>query len=182
MGFGRWVRWATLTVAVGAFVAVLPIAVAQPWAALALLAVPLALRPSRAMLTAEDAPALIAALVGTVRLELVAGALIIKFWFPDANTTLWAMGFFCVLLGLNWMTVKAYAEAEYWFAGIKVVTVLIFLLVGLLLVFGALGGEAVGSDHLTQRRQAVGTARGGRRRHDGRCEHSVRAPVRGSEQ
>ena len=61
---------------VGAFVAVLPIAVAQPWAALALLAVPLALGPSRAMLTAEDAPALIAALVGTVRLELVAGALL----------------------------------------------------------------------------------------------------------
>ncbi|MFM7271421.1 MAG: 1,4-dihydroxy-2-naphthoate polyprenyltransferase [Actinomycetes bacterium] len=61
---------------VGAFTAVLPIAWSQPWAALALLAVPLAIRPSRAMLTAEDAPALIAALVGTVRLELVAGGLL----------------------------------------------------------------------------------------------------------
>jgi lysine-specific permease len=80
----------------------------------------------------------------TLAAELVAGALIIKFWFPGANTSLWAMGFFGVLLGLNWMTVKAYAEAEYWFAGIKVVTVIIFLLVGLLLLFGALGGEAVG--------------------------------------
>jgi lysine-specific permease len=54
------------------------------------------------------------------------------------------MGFFSVLLGLNWMTVKAYAEAEYWFAGIKVITVIIFLLVGMLLIFGWLGGEAVG--------------------------------------
>ena len=36
-------------------------------------------------------------------------------------------GIFRVLLALNLLSVKAYAEAEYWFAGIKVVTVIIFL-------------------------------------------------------
>jgi lysine-specific permease len=80
----------------------------------------------------------------TLAAELVAGALIVKFWFPHANTTLWAMGFFVILLGLNWLTVKAYAEAEYWFASIKVITVIVFLCVGLLLIFGGLGGPAVG--------------------------------------
>ena len=80
----------------------------------------------------------------TLAAELVAGALIIEFWFPHANTTLWAMGFFVLLMGLNWMTVEAYAEAEYWFAGIKVITVIIFLAVGLLLIFGGLGEDAVG--------------------------------------
>ena len=80
----------------------------------------------------------------TLAAELVAGALIVKFWFPHANTTLWAMGFFSILLGLNWLTVKAYAEAEYWFASIKVITVIVFLAVGLLLIFGGLGSAPVG--------------------------------------
>lgn len=75
----------------------------------------------------------------TLAAELVAGALVVKFWFPHANPTLWSMGFFAVLLGLNWMTVKAYAEAEYWFAGIKVITVIVFLVVGLLVISGTIG-------------------------------------------
>jgi lysine-specific permease len=75
----------------------------------------------------------------TLAAELVAGALIVKFWFPHADSTLWAMGFFVLLLGLNLLSVKAYAEAEYWFASIKVVTVLIFLSVGLLMIAGMLG-------------------------------------------
>jgi lysine-specific permease len=40
---------------------------------------------------------------------------------------------------LNAFTVKGYGEAEYWFAMIKVVTVLIFLLVGFLVDVGAIG-------------------------------------------
>jgi lysine-specific permease len=80
----------------------------------------------------------------TLAAELVAGALIVKFWFPDSNSTLWAMGFFAVLLSLNLMSVKAYAEAEYWFAGIKVVTVIIFLAVGALMITGMIGDHAVG--------------------------------------
>ena len=40
------------------------------------------------------------------------------------------MGFFVLLMLLNLLSVKAYAEAEYWFAGIKVVTVVIFIIVG----------------------------------------------------
>jgi lysine-specific permease len=80
----------------------------------------------------------------TLAAELVAGSLIVKFWFPGSNSTLWAMGFFTVLLALNLLSVKAYAEAEYWFAGIKVVTVVIFLAVGGLMIAGMLGNHSVG--------------------------------------
>ncbi len=80
----------------------------------------------------------------TVAAELVAGALIVQFWFPHSNASLWAAGFFALLMGLNLLSVKAYAEAEYWFAGIKVVTVIIFIVVGVLMVAGLLGNEAVG--------------------------------------
>src|SRR5579859_2990349 len=80
----------------------------------------------------------------TLAAELVAGALIVQFWFPHSNSTLWAMGFFSVLLALNLLSVKAYAEAEYWFAGIKVVTVIIFVAVGLLMITGMIGNPNSG--------------------------------------
>jgi amino acid permease len=80
----------------------------------------------------------------TLAAELVAGALIVQFWFPHSNSTLWAVGFFSVLLALNLLSVKAYAEAEYWFAGIKVVTVVIFVAVGLLMIAGMLGNTHAG--------------------------------------
>src|ERR1700719_1288972 len=80
----------------------------------------------------------------TLAAELVAGALIVQFWFPHSNSALWAMGFFTVLLALNLLSVRAYAEAEYWFAGIKVVSVIIFLAVGALMITGMIGGHGVG--------------------------------------
>src|SRR5258708_19029257 len=80
----------------------------------------------------------------TLAAELVAGALIVQFWFPHSNTSLWAMGFFAVLLALNLLSVKAYAEAEYWFAGIKVVTVVIFLAVGGLMVTRTVADHDIG--------------------------------------
>jgi lysine-specific permease len=80
----------------------------------------------------------------TLAAELVAGALIVHFWFPTSDSGLWALGFFAVLLALNLMSVKAYAEAEYWFAGIKVVTVIIFVAVGLLMIAGMIGNPNSG--------------------------------------
>jgi lysine-specific permease len=93
----------------------------------------------------------------TLAAELVAGALIVKFWFPDSNSTLWAMSFFGVLLALNLLSVKAYAEAEYWFAGIKVVTVVIFIAVGVLMITGMLGDHAVGFHNWTVTDPVKGT-------------------------
>jgi lysine-specific permease len=92
----------------------------------------------------------------TLAAELVAGALIVKFWFPHSNSTLCAISFFTVLLALNLLSVKAYAEAEYWFAGIKVVTVIIFLAVGALMITGMLGGHA-GFQNWTLSDPATGT-------------------------
>jgi lysine-specific permease len=85
----------------------------------------------------------------TVAAEFVASALIVQFWFPETNTTAWVAGFFVLLMTLNLLTVKAYAEAEYWFSGIKVVTVIIVIVVGLLMIFGLLGGQAVGFQNWT---------------------------------
>jgi lysine-specific permease len=93
----------------------------------------------------------------TLAAELVAGALIVQFWFPHSNSTLWAMGFFSVLLALNLLSVKAYAEAEYWFAGIKVVTVIIFVAVGVLMITGMMGEHNAGFHNWTLSNPATGT-------------------------
>jgi 1,4-dihydroxy-2-naphthoate octaprenyltransferase len=60
----------------GAFVVVLILGVVRPTTWLALLAVPLAVPPLRIVSTRGDPPALVAALVGTARLQLVTSALL----------------------------------------------------------------------------------------------------------
>jgi len=61
---------------VGALIAVVGCGVLHPWALLALAAAPLAVRPIRLVLTRSDPPSLVAALVGTVRYQLVLAALL----------------------------------------------------------------------------------------------------------
>jgi 1,4-dihydroxy-2-naphthoate octaprenyltransferase len=61
---------------VGAMVAVVACGAFVPTALIAILALPLALMPVRAMLTRHDPPGLIAALVGTVRFQLVLALLL----------------------------------------------------------------------------------------------------------
>src|SRR6202167_997713 len=93
----------------------------------------------------------------TLAAELVAGALIVQFWFPHSNSAHWAMGLFAVLLALNLLSVKAYAEAEYWFAGIKGVTVIIFLAVGALMITGMIGNHSSGFHNWSLSDPATGT-------------------------
>jgi len=61
---------------VGSFLSIVAIGITQPWALVALAALPLAGRPVRLMLTRADPPSLVAALVATSRLELVVGVLL----------------------------------------------------------------------------------------------------------
>lgn len=80
----------------------------------------------------------------TVAAEMVAGALIMKFWFPNVPAIIWSVLFLTIIVGLNLFSAKAYGESEFWFAGIKVVTVIIFLIIGIATILGILGGESVG--------------------------------------
>ena len=48
------------------------------------------------------------------------------------------------------MSVKGFGEAEFWFALIKVVTVIIFLITGFLMIFGIMGGnDPIGFSNFT---------------------------------
>lgn len=62
--------------AAGAFVAIAAIGVREPTALIALAALPLAVPPARLVMTRSDPPSLVAALVGTARLQLVVAVLL----------------------------------------------------------------------------------------------------------
>lgn len=78
----------------------------------------------------------------TLSVELVAAEIIMKFWFPDTPGWIWVIGFTVLLYALNVISVKGYGETEFWFAGIKVVAIIAFLIIGALMIFGVLGGHA----------------------------------------
>lgn len=85
----------------------------------------------------------------TVAAEMVAGALLMKFWFPNTPAIIWSVLFLTLIVSLNLLSAKAYGESEFWFAGIKVTTVIIFLLVGIATIVGILGGHSIGFKNFT---------------------------------
>lgn len=85
----------------------------------------------------------------TIAAELAAATLIIKYWFPSSSSFLWSLLFLAILFILNALSVKGYGESEYWFALIKIVVVIVFLVVGVLMIFGILGGHNDGFKNFT---------------------------------
>ena len=80
----------------------------------------------------------------TLAVEIVASAIIMKFWFPDVPSIVWSTLFLGLIFLLNALSVKAYGESEYWFSLIKVVTIIVFIGVGSLTIFGILADSLSG--------------------------------------
>jgi len=74
----------------------------------------------------------------TIASELSAAAIIMKFWFPDTPGIIWSALFLVLMFGLNAISAKGFGEAEFWFALIKVVAVILFVTVGLIVLAGLL--------------------------------------------
>ncbi|WP_430382561.1 amino acid permease [Streptomyces sp. P10-4] len=78
--------------------------------------------------------------VVVLAVEATAGAKILESWIPDVPQWGWALIVMVVLTATNLVSVGSYGEFEFWFAGIKVVAIGAFIVVGLLAVFGMLPG------------------------------------------
>lgn len=68
--------------------------------------------------------------------EVVAASIYLKFWFPGIPSWLWVAGFSATLLYLNTVSIQSFGTIEYWFAMIKVVTIVVFLILGAALLLG----------------------------------------------
>ncbi|MBQ0138398.1 MAG: amino acid permease [Kurthia sp.] len=78
----------------------------------------------------------------TIAAEVAAVTIVMKYWFPDTASWIWSASFLFLIFFLNFLSVKVFGESEYWFAMIKVVTIIIFLVLSALMLFGILGGHA----------------------------------------
>ncbi|GAA6822365.1 amino acid permease [Helicobacter pylori] len=87
----------------------------------------------------------------TVAADVTIAAQVIEYWTPlqSLPAWIWSSIFLIIIFGLNALSVRVYGESEYWFALIKVVTVIIFIIIGLLTIVGIMGGKFVGFETFT---------------------------------
>jgi L-asparagine transporter-like permease len=82
--------------------------------------------------------------------EVTAASIYISFWFPNVPRWVWVVLVSAALVALNSMQVNRLGEFEYWFAMIKVVAIIAFIIVGLSLILGVGSRGAIGLANLTQ--------------------------------
>lgn len=67
--------------------------------------------------------------------EVVATATYLQHWFPNLSLGLGTVLCSAFVIGLNLATVRLYGTSEYWFSMIKVVAIVVFIALGLSLIF-----------------------------------------------
>ena len=71
----------------------------------------------------------------TLGTEFTAAALLMQEWFPHISMWIWTIIFAITIFVLNLSSTRIFAESEFWLALVKVVTVVAFIILGLLAIF-----------------------------------------------
>ncbi|HRM14483.1 MAG TPA: amino acid permease [Acinetobacter parvus] len=71
----------------------------------------------------------------TLGTEFTAAALLMQEWFPHISMWIWTIIFAITIFALNLSSTRIFAESEFWLALVKVVTVVAFIILGLLAIF-----------------------------------------------
>ncbi|MEN1938382.1 amino acid permease [Paenibacillus sp. 102] len=77
--------------------------------------------------------------------EFTASGLLMQRWFPDTSVWMWSAIFAATIFLSNAFSAKFFAESEFWFSSIKVVTILLFIILGVGAMFGILSMKDVSS-------------------------------------
>ncbi|WP_037581229.1 amino acid permease [Sporolactobacillus terrae] len=82
--------------------------------------------------------------------EVIAVGSYMKFWFPELPAWIPSVIAVLILGTANLVSVRSFGEFEFWFAMIKVVTIVLMIIAGLGLIFFGLGngGKAIGLANL----------------------------------
>ncbi|PLS14685.1 amino acid permease [Bacillus sp. M6-12] len=88
--------------------------------------------------------------VVTCMAEITAVGIYMEFWFPETERWMWALAALVIMTSVNFLAVKAYGELEFWFALIKIVTIVAMIVIGAGMIFFGLGngGAATGFGNL----------------------------------
>lgn len=85
----------------------------------------------------------------TVAVDISTAALVMRFWLPNVPEWIWSSIALVLIFIINALSVRAFGETEFWMSLIKVVTIVIFLAVGCLTIFGIMGGHFIGMRNFT---------------------------------
>jgi len=85
----------------------------------------------------------------TAGVEFTAAGILMQHWFPNTPIWIWCLAFMILLFSLNALSTRGFAEAEFWFAGIKVVAVVLFIIIGIAAIFGFIPLEGRSTPFLT---------------------------------
>ena len=90
--------------------------------------------------------------VVTCMAEITAVGVYVHLWLPDLPQWISCLCALALMTCANLISVKAYGEFEFWFALIKIVTIIFLIITGAGMIFFGLGndGVAVGISNLTQ--------------------------------
>ncbi|KAJ1928965.1 hypothetical protein FBU59_007086, partial [Linderina macrospora] len=85
--------------------------------------------------------------ITVVAADLVAASLLVQFWVPDV-TGIWAsfILLICMVL-INSFGASSFGEGEFYMALIKVIAVIAFVIVGVIVAAGGIGGRTYGFDN-----------------------------------
>ncbi|MGW1026266.1 amino acid permease [Streptomyces sp. NPDC002577] len=89
-------------------------------------------------------------LVVVLAVEATGAATIAHGWVPSVPQWTWVLIFMVVFTGVNLAAVRNFGEFEFWFAALKVTAIVLFLVLGVLAIFGLLPDtDPVGLTNLT---------------------------------
>lgn len=75
--------------------------------------------------------------------EVTAVGIYMQLWFPNTEAWVWALISLAVMAAVNFIAVKAYGEFEFWFAMIKIVTIVFMIFAGLAMIIFGFGNQGV---------------------------------------
>ena len=83
----------------------------------------------------------------TIAVDLTTAGLITQFWFPHIPAWIFSGIATLLIFVINVMAVSAFGETEYWLSMIKIITIGLFVIVGVLTIIGILGQGNVDVAH-----------------------------------
>ncbi|HET6871821.1 MAG TPA: amino acid permease, partial [Sporolactobacillaceae bacterium] len=81
--------------------------------------------------------------VVTCMAEITAVGIYMGFWFPAVPRWIWVLAALIIMAFVNFLTVKAYGELEFWFSLIKIVTIIFMIISGLAMIIFGLGNGGI---------------------------------------
>jgi arginine/ornithine permease len=85
----------------------------------------------------------------TISAQVVASAIFMKDILPNTSTALWVIVFAALMFGLNVLDAKLFGDVSFWISSLKLLLIVGFIIVGVGMMGGVIGSDAIGFSNFT---------------------------------